>query len=212
MKLNRYQINFIEKKLDRLNVDYLDIKSELTDHIACDIERLMKKEELDFEKASYLVFQNWNEEFVFSKNIFTGYMNSFPKIVLKKILQSAKRLQLFSIICFVVTFLISNFLNNDTKKYLLSGMFLVKSALLIFFLISLICFCILKYRKKKTTFLILFNQSMIGYIMLPFLLLFTIEIGLFFLISYISFMSLINFIYSMRLFYLHNQFILKTSY
>lgn len=55
MILNSEQIQFIDQFLKRNDVVYVDIRAEMTDHIATAVEERMKSEKLDF----YEVFRNY---------------------------------------------------------------------------------------------------------------------------------------------------------
>jgi hypothetical protein len=209
MALTNQQIQLIENHLVKLKVDYLDIQLELIDHISCETEMLMQENRLDFDTAVKQVFQNWQKQFARKSSFYTGVVNSYPKIVLEKLIQSAKKQQLVILGVCVLTFLANYFLQIETKNFVLKGIVFYKVASVLLFLISCGCFLVLKQQKMKTTFQYLFNQGMLMYIMLPFLLLFDIEPGMFYIITHLSLAIAIYFVFSMRLFYLHNQFVSK---
>lgn len=67
MKLNSGQIQFIDQFLQRNGVVYVDIRAEMTDHIATAVEEIMESEELDF----YAVFRSYvtaNKKELFKMN------------------------------------------------------------------------------------------------------------------------------------------------
>lgn len=51
MKLTNQELQFIDKYLENSDVKYLDIRMELTDHIASAVENKMQSENLDFYDA-----------------------------------------------------------------------------------------------------------------------------------------------------------------
>lgn len=207
MALDKKQIQLIENHLVKLRVDYLDIQLELIDHISCETEMLMQENALDFDTAVKQVFQNWQKQLVRKSSFYTGVVNSYPKIVLEKLTQSVKKQQLVILGVCVLTFLANYFLQTETKNFVLQGVVFFKALSVLLFLISAGCFFVLKQQNMKTTFQYLFNQGMLIYVMLPFIFLFDIEPGMFYLLTYMFLAIVISFVFSMRLFYLHNQFI-----
>jgi hypothetical protein len=62
MKLSAQQIAQIEETLVLNGIHYDDIKLELTDHIASEIEEEISIQGLSFEVALHAVFENWKEQ------------------------------------------------------------------------------------------------------------------------------------------------------
>ena len=117
MKLTTEQIAKIEETLVLNGVVYDDIKLELIDHIASEIENNVGKNNILFEEAFYQTFENWKQQLSPRSSIWIGTKNVAPRIVIDKIILSSKKLFLralfFVIIATIVlTSLVRNF-NNE---------------------------------------------------------------------------------------------------
>ena len=91
MKLSPSQIETIDVFLYKNNVKYIDIKLELLDHIASQIEYEMKTTKKTFPDAYNQVFDNWSEEFKLTRDFFS-IKSTYPKLVHSKL---KKQLQYF---------------------------------------------------------------------------------------------------------------------
>ena len=67
MKLNQNQIQFIDGFLQRNDVIYVDVRTEMIDHIATGVEEKMKVEDIDFHDA-FVSYVNSNRKEIFSMN------------------------------------------------------------------------------------------------------------------------------------------------
>jgi hypothetical protein len=90
-KLTAEQITVIEASLLYCGLKQEDLKLEVTDHIASEIEDVMSTNTLSFEENFEIIFNKWSAELKPSFSIFTGIRNSYPKIVLDKKKIEAKR-------------------------------------------------------------------------------------------------------------------------
>jgi hypothetical protein len=63
---------------------YDDIKLEVTDHIASEIEAKMEESSISFDDALYQVLLNWKEQMKLSYSIWTGIKNVAPRIIIEK--------------------------------------------------------------------------------------------------------------------------------
>jgi hypothetical protein len=84
MKLTTQQIAKIEETLVLNGLIYDDIKLEVTDHIASEIEAEMEEKEISFETAFKQAFENWEEQLKLSYSLWTGTKNVAPRIVIEK--------------------------------------------------------------------------------------------------------------------------------
>ena len=76
MKLTAEQIKKIEETLVLNGIQYEDIKLELTDHIASEIEEKTSIQGVSFEIAFHEVFENWQEPNE-TKFFVLGWINLF---------------------------------------------------------------------------------------------------------------------------------------
>lgn len=92
MKLNKEQIQEIEYTLNKRGLDYIDLKYELLDHIATDIEQRMTKNELlSFDEAFNQAFDKWKDALRNSSSLLLGLAYSRPKIVVQACVNILKR-------------------------------------------------------------------------------------------------------------------------
>lgn len=79
-KLTIKQINHIDYVLrnDYSFEDFDDLRIELLDHIATEVEGLLENEPITFEEALFIVLDKWDDELSCDRNT---YYNKVPKIV-----------------------------------------------------------------------------------------------------------------------------------
>lgn len=85
MKLTNEQIELINRYLEQRNLNFLDLKVEIADHISCEIESEITTNNTSFEESCKIVFERWEPELRSSKKWLLGLENSFPKIVVKSL-------------------------------------------------------------------------------------------------------------------------------
>ncbi len=117
MKLTTEQIAKIEETLVLNGVVYEDIKLELIDHIAYEIENNIGENNILFEAAFYQTFENWKQQLSPRSSLWIGTNDVAPQIVIDKIILSSKKLfirALFFVLIttIVLTALVRNF-NNE---------------------------------------------------------------------------------------------------
>lgn len=222
MKLTNQQLTIIEEILMLNGVVYDDIKLELIDHIASEIEAETINDSKPFDIILKEVFEKWKLQLrPASHNLWLGYGFSAPKIILDKLANDKKR-ELFAgaiIICLCTVAILS--INNKLQSPLvLSGIvFFIKTVSLVGALLMLSGKLFLLKSKIKSTFLFRFNKSF--YLILFYGVL--IGIGLFPIlpsnknieikaISLIVTLTYLFLIYvNLKLFYKHFQFEKKIS-
>ncbi|EIJ38372.1 hypothetical protein JoomaDRAFT_1357 [Galbibacter orientalis DSM 19592] len=92
MKLTQEQIQEIEYALNKRGIDYIDLKYELLDHIATDIEQLMTEDKtISFEEAFNQAFYKWKDALRNSSSLLLGLAYSRPKIVVQACVNILKR-------------------------------------------------------------------------------------------------------------------------
>lgn len=95
MKLTTEQITKIDEVLIEKGLIYEDIKLEVTDHIASEIESKLENNPSNFEIVFKEVFTNWEEELKLTSN---WSHSSFvaPKIVIEKYFEQLKKVYKFA--------------------------------------------------------------------------------------------------------------------
>lgn len=84
MKLTTEQIAKIDETLVLNGLIYEDIKLEVTDHIASEIEATMNDNNISFEVSFKQAFENWKVQLRPSSSFWLGVKNVAPKIVIEK--------------------------------------------------------------------------------------------------------------------------------
>jgi hypothetical protein len=85
MKLTVEQIDKIDVILDDLGLDFLDIKLEVKDHIACQVEENMSSGEISFDASLIDVLKCWESKLILRESWLISNKKSFPKIVIQKL-------------------------------------------------------------------------------------------------------------------------------
>jgi len=94
MELTTQQLQRVEHYLNVKEITYIDIRTEVFDHIVSDIETKMETEKLDFETVFYNVTDKWNVHLKQTSSCFFGRIFSVPKIVLDKAKKYIKNITL----------------------------------------------------------------------------------------------------------------------
>ncbi len=205
MKLTLEQIDKIDVILDKLGLDFLDIKLEVKDHIACQVEENMRSREVTFDDSLIEVLKCWESKLVLEESWLISKKKSFPKIVIQRLF---KRFLIYntSVVLFVI---LSYFFFQNYKQTINDFVLFSKYSTIIyscFFGIYSILWVKMYFQKIKTSFFYQFKQN--------FSLLF-----LFQFYSVLSFSTLMNYFclsmlliltpFQLYTFYKHQQFIKK---
>jgi hypothetical protein len=120
MKLTASQIAQIEETLALNQVVFEDIKLELTDHIASDIEVVLSQEEIPFEEAMVIVFEKWSPQLRPSTSFWTPNNLRLPRILLNKyIVEYKKQFVTGSIIALVAAILLTLVTQSSHNNFFL---------------------------------------------------------------------------------------------
>lgn len=214
MKLSTQQIATIDETLLLNGLKFDDLKLELTDHIASEIETKIENQEVSFETAFHEVFENWQYQMKPSSSFWVGLIYSSPRIVMDRWKSTTKLQQFKSLFIAIIPTLalISLFKiynNSAVIDHVLQGLNLV------FFLLIIYYRVIIWKSKWKTTFSLMFGRN--SNVILFYMMLFVIaplrmsEINIWrnifgaFLVSWFMVYLFFNF----QLAYKHFQFIKK---
>lgn len=214
MKLTTEQIEKIEQNLILNGIQYEDIKLELTDHIASEIEEKISIQDFSFEVAFHEVFENWKYQMKPSTSFWVGLIYSSPKIVMDRWKSTTKVQQFKSLFIAIIPALglvsiLKIYNNSVTIDNVIKGLSLV------FFLLIIYYRVIIWKSKRKTTFSLMFarNSNLILFYMMLFVIapLRMNEISFWrnclsnFLVSW----SMVYLFFNLQLAYKHFQFIKK---
>lgn len=223
MKLTNQQLTIVEETLVLNGVVYDDIKIELIDHIASEIEAEAMIEAKPFEIILKEVFDKWKPQLKpTSHNLLLGYGFLAPKIISDKFADDKKK-ELFvaGIIVCTLTVLILLIKNkSQSPSILLSIVFVLQMTSVLGALLMASARLFALNSKTKTTYLFWFNKSfylillyglLIGFGFFPILPTNkNVEIKVGSLIVILTYLSLI--FGSLKLFYKHFQFEKKLSF
>ena len=175
MKLTTQQIAQIEETLVLNGLKYYDIKLEVTDHIASEIEEKLCDEKSSFEVVFDEVLEKWKPELhpLFSGLI--GFTN--PRIMTVKCHKIIKR-QLFTVIIIssLITLASMLFVRNSSYALVLTNIQgALRSFVLVEFCLVILAWCLTWKSNLQTTYCYLMKKKSFGLI----LFLFMIGIGLF---------------------------------
>ena len=206
MKLTKEQITLISEYLEWCGIKYIDIKFELIDHIATDIEELMSAEELSFDQALKSAMKKFYPLLYQEKSFHVGLIYTFPKIVIKKIEAKIKKaylpvvisLAIFALFTFVIKI---DFSVSESLNYVVNSISAIIGTCILLILISI------NYKSKPTTYRFLVNQSSPILIFLLFIYSFNSEMNL--LKIYYLALVIVQFVYMVVNFKNHNKCIKK---
>jgi hypothetical protein len=201
MKLSAEQIDLIDRFLEQHQLDFLDFKLELKDHLATATEDIMQENKTSFDDAFLLASQSWKTELQVKKYWLISNERLFPSFVIQKIKHKVvfhyAVVLLVALICSLFfTFSKSNE-NNLLFKYS------VGFCGIVYFLLRRV----MNYKSAKTSFRFHFD-----YFHFPVLLYFAYFIVFKILFTYAYFTGFIviaNFPFSVYYFVKHQQFIKK---
>ncbi|MGG5506635.1 MULTISPECIES: hypothetical protein [unclassified Myroides] len=93
MKLTKEQLQPIQERLlSKYDIKYEELRDELLDHIACEIEDLMSKGE-SYDEATILVFRKWNVRLISDKK---GWYKGIPHYLLNQLRIEYKKVEIMS--------------------------------------------------------------------------------------------------------------------
>ena len=85
MQLILSQLDAIDRYLEQHQLDFLDFKLEIKDHLATATEGLMKEKEIPFDNAFLLAVEPWKKELQVKKYGLISNERLFPSFVIQRI-------------------------------------------------------------------------------------------------------------------------------
>jgi hypothetical protein len=155
MKLTTEQIAQIEETLVLNGLVYQDVKLELLDHIASEIEERLSNEEISFDIVNKSVFEKWEQSLeISSSGNWLGAFFKAPRVVIEKLVTYSKMQVVFILMSalvfgFVLALIVSNIQSQQTFNSLNLGL---KGAYLILVLATVLSLFLIWYSKIKTTY------------------------------------------------------------
>jgi hypothetical protein len=159
MNLSKVQIYYIDAYLVKKGIKYLDVKLEMVDHIASEIETKTDQEDISFNDALLLVMKKWQYQFNDSRSFWTGIAITYPKIVLDKMLLNMKIASIYTFVFMLIGLSFFAYFQKELNEVLQS--FSAEIELVCFLLLTLIVTIIImiNIKKQSTTFSFFINRS-----------------------------------------------------
>lgn len=207
MKLTVEQIDKIDVILDKLGLDFLDIKLEVKDHIACQVEENMSLGEISFDASLIDVLKCWESKLILRDSWLISNKKSFPKIVIQKLF---KRFLIYN--ATLLYFLILSFYFYFNNKESIDGsiFFSKYSTFTIIYSCFLAVYSIfwikMYFQKIKTSYFYQFKKDFYLLLLFQFYIVFSFSAFMnYFCLS----MLLVLTPFQLHTFYKHQQFIKK---
>lgn len=150
MKLNAAQIAKIDETLVYCGIIYDDIKLELIDHIASEVEAEMQTNQTTFSEAFNTVFDRWKIDFKRTRAFFS-LGSYYPRIVKTKFENQLKLELLLSIAISSLLFISLQLLQDSSAR--LNFIFWIKKVFFFSFFVTIISSLTLKFLNRMAAVL-----------------------------------------------------------
>jgi len=98
-RLTQEQLNHIEERLlQKYDLKYDEIRVELLDHMACEIEEMMHQGEA-YDEATILVFRKWNVRLIANQK---GIYKGIPHFIVDQLNREYRKVELISFVAAIV--------------------------------------------------------------------------------------------------------------
>ena len=194
------QLDLIDRFLDQHQLDFLDFKLEIKDHLATAIEELMKEKEIPFEDAFLLAVEPWNNELQVKKYWLISNERLFPNFVIQRIkYKVAFHYGVVLTLAIIIALFSSNYLNENQAPL----KHCVGLCGIIYFLLRRL----MNNKKVKTSYRFHFDYFYMP-VLLVFAYFFVFQLS-FVYANFIGFLVIANFSFSIYYFVKHQQFVKK---
>ena len=199
MRVTQSQLDLIDRFLEQQELDFLDFKLEVKDHLATATEEFMKDKEIPFEEAFPLAAKSWEKELRVKKYWLISNERLFPNFVIQRIKNKVAFHYVSVFLMALLGTLMFHYLSfeNQIFKY---G---VGFCGIIYFLLRRI----MNNKKVTTSYRFQFD-----YFYMPVLLVFTyffvLKLSLAY-VDFIGFLVIANFPFTIYYFVKHQQFVKK---
>lgn len=161
MKITTSQIAKIEETLIINGIIYEDIKLELTDHIASEIEFKMTENLIDFEMAMKEVFEGWKEQLKpKTYGFFLGVNYTGAKIYMDKALKFTLNEYKWLLILGITLMVVKTFNFDITFTDVNAGSIKIVIKIVLGIIFSLTLYGRMMLKKFKTTFSEIFKRRL----------------------------------------------------
>lgn len=206
MQLTNTQLDLIDRFLEQHQLDFLDFKFEVKDHLACETEQIMANENIGFEEAFVKASKNWENELELKPFHAAFTKTMFPKLVVNSIKKTLFIQDLvISILAIIVTIVAKSYLESFFTKHFV----FFKYSIAVFAIIYMLLRRTILIKKLKTSFSYRFDYLFYPILICLFYLFLFNQIHIDTFRYFIVFSILIQFPFSIFYFMKHQQFIKK---
>lgn len=169
MKLTKEQIEKVDNYLEEKQLNYIDLKHEVLDHILSDIENLTEK--ISFENAFKITILKWDKHLRETSSFWLGLMYSNKNIVMKKAVKVFRPFYIFYLIAYFIPIIIFKFFTFKVPVRIASLINNVIYYLLTFLLLYVLVIIIKTYNSsKKTTYSFILKTQYAGLVFIAVIL------------------------------------------
>lgn len=200
MKLTNTQLDYIDRFLEQHQLDFLDFKLELKDHLATATEDIMEQNKLSFEEAFLTASQLWKNELQVKKYWLISNERLFPSLVIQRIKNKvAFHYSIVLVLALIGAFFFS-YLSIEKQSLFKYSIGLCG---IIYFLLRRL----INNKKVKTSYRFHFDYFYMP-VLLVFAYFFVFQLS-FVYANFIGFLVLANFPFTIYYFVKHQQFVKK---
>lgn len=156
MTLDKEQVELINSFLVKNEVVFDDIRYEIIDHIACDVEE--NYAETPFSEAIKEVLKKWESQIQMSNSLWVISWSNFPRIITNKL----KQLFVPQVFMFLLILFISQIINLKFPK-IIGDFMMYKKSFQIFYTLWFLCISIfgikIFFTKAHTTYKYIFKRN-----------------------------------------------------
>jgi hypothetical protein len=165
MELSKEQIQQVENYLNSKNITYIDLRTEVLDHIVSEIEDKIIENEVTFHHAFAIAKQNWNPKLEEATSMFFGVGFSAPKIVIQKAKKVYWKQYVFLLASYFLPFLLLTYFNFKIQNPTEYSSFILFKGVTILSFVAFIYMLVFRNYKLKTTYgFVLKSQSLSAFI------------------------------------------------
>ena len=166
MELTTQQLQRVEHYLNVKDITYIDIRTEVFDHIVSDIETKIETEKLDFETVFYNVTDKWNVHLKQTSSWLYGIAYSAPKIVMKKVNNNFRKWYLITNSLMIILSMVESKLDFSVSEN--TQVFLTNSLVIINIISSFILVFLMTKNskiKEKTSYSFILKTQNLGVVL-----------------------------------------------
>lgn len=162
MELTKEQIVKVEYYLNEKDIIYVDLRTEVLDHIVSEIEDKITIDSVDFNHAFAISKQKWNSQLKETSSMFFGLGFSAPKIVIQKARKVYWKHYLLLLSSYFLPFLILTHYNFKIQNPTEFNFFMIFKGIIILSFLAFIYMLFSRNYKVETTYSFILKAQSLG--------------------------------------------------